>query len=102
MCLRKFFCYLIKCHFAHFVLACKHAIYKSVTTSRLSAREDSFNGFSLQAEDVSSYPQCLLKMGRFRGTRITGDILHNRQERVNVFVMMREGIVFPDRIFPLA
>ena len=51
---------------------------------------------------LSDYPQCRLKMGRFRGTAITGDILHNRQERMNAFSMMREGIAFLDRILPLA
>jgi hypothetical protein len=33
-------------------------------------------------------------MGRFRGVRITGDILHNRQEHMNAFAMMREGLAF--------
>lgn len=49
-----------------------------------------------------SYSQCLLKMGRFRGTKITGDILHNRQEQMNAFAMMREGMAFLDRVLPLA
>lgn len=48
------------------------------------------------------YPQFLLKMGRFRGTRITGDILHNRQEHINAFTMMREGLAFLERTLPLA
>jgi len=48
------------------------------------------------------YPQFLLKMGRFRGTRITGDILHNRQEHMNAFTMMREGLAFLERTLPLA
>ena len=52
--------------------------------------------------DASDYPQFLLKMGRFRGTKITGDILHNRQEHMNAFAMMREGMAFLDRILPLA
>lgn len=50
----------------------------------------------------TNYPQLLLKMGRFRGTKITGDILHNRQEQMNAFAMMREGMAFFDRILPLA
>ena len=50
----------------------------------------------------NNYPQLLLKMGRFRGTKITGDILHNRQEQMNAFSMMREGMAFFDRILPLA
>jgi hypothetical protein len=29
---------------------------------------------------LPDYPQCLLKMGRFRGTEITGEIVDNRQE----------------------
>lgn len=50
----------------------------------------------------SDYPQLLLKMGRFRGTSITGDILHSRQEQMNAFAMMREGMEFLDRTLPLA
>ena len=48
------------------------------------------------------YPQFLLKMGRFRGTLITGDILHNRQEHMNAFTMMREGLAYLERTLPLA
>lgn len=29
---------------------------------------------------LPDYPQALLKLGRFRGTKITGDILDNKQE----------------------
>ena len=50
----------------------------------------------------TNYPQLLLKMGRFRGTKVTGDILHNRQEQMNAFAVMREGMAFLDRILPLA
>jgi len=47
------------------------------------------------------YPQCLLKMGRFRGTTVTGDIVDNRQEHMNVFTMVREGMAFLERTLPL-
>ncbi len=47
------------------------------------------------------YPQCLLKMGRFRGTEITGDIVDNRQEHMNAFVTVREGMAFLERTMPL-
>lgn len=39
---------------------------------------------------LSDYPQCLLKMGRFRGTEVTGEIVDNRQEHMNAFAMVRE------------
>ena len=51
---------------------------------------------------LSDYPQCLLKMGRFRGTEITGDILDNKQEHLHAFAMVREGMAFLDRTLPLA
>ena len=51
---------------------------------------------------LPDYPQCLLKMGRFRGTQVTGDILDNRQEYMHAFAMIREGIAFLDRTLPLA
>jgi ATP-dependent DNA helicase RecG len=47
------------------------------------------------------YPQCLLKMGRFRGTKITGEIVDNRQEYMNAFAMIREGMAFLERTMPL-
>lgn len=50
---------------------------------------------------ISNYPQCLLKMGRFRGTEITGPIVDNRQERMNAFAMVREGMAFLERTMPL-
>ncbi len=52
-------------------------------------------------EFLSGYPQCLLKMGRFRGTEITGQIVDNRQERMNAFAMVREGMAFLERTLPL-
>ncbi len=50
---------------------------------------------------ISGYPQCQLKMGRFRGTEITGEIVDNRQERMNAFAMVREGMAFLERTMPL-
>jgi ATP-dependent DNA helicase RecG len=49
----------------------------------------------------ADYPQCLLKMGRFRGTEITGEIVDNRQEHMNAFAMVREGMAFLERTMPL-
>lgn len=51
---------------------------------------------------LPDYPQCMLKMGRFRGTTVLGDILDNRQEHLNAFVAVREGMAFLDRTLPLA
>lgn len=50
---------------------------------------------------LPDYPQCLLKMGRFRGTAITGEIVDNRQEHMNAFAMVREGLAFLERTMPL-
>ena len=50
---------------------------------------------------LPDYPQCLLKMGRFRGTEITGEIVDNRQEYMNAFAMVREGMAFLERTMPL-
>jgi ATP-dependent DNA helicase RecG len=47
------------------------------------------------------YPQCLLKMGRFRGTTVIGEIVDNRQEHMNAFAMVREGMAFLERTMPL-
>ena len=47
-------------------------------------------------------PQCLLKMGRFRGTKITGDILDNKQEHLHAFTAVQEGMAFLDRTLPLS
>lgn len=72
---------------------------------RLGLRRD---GVITQATQVlygtkflPDYPQCLLKLGRFRGTKITGDILDNRQEYMHAFAMIREGMAFLDRTLPL-
>ncbi len=51
---------------------------------------------------LPDYPQGMLKMGRFRGTKITGDILDNRQEHLHAFAIVREGMAFLDRTLPLA
>jgi ATP-dependent DNA helicase RecG len=50
---------------------------------------------------ISDYPQCLLKMGRFRGTKVTGEIVDNRQEHMHAFAMVREGMAFLERTMPL-
>ena len=51
---------------------------------------------------LPDYPQALLKLGRFRGTRITGDILDNKQEYLHAFAMVREAIAWLDRTLPLS
>lgn len=48
------------------------------------------------------YPQALLKMGRFRGKSITGDILDNKHEHLHAFAMVREALAWLDRTLPLA
>jgi len=48
------------------------------------------------------YPQGLLKLGRFRGTKITGDILDNKQDAMHAFAMVREAVAWLDRTLPLA
>jgi ATP-dependent DNA helicase RecG len=50
---------------------------------------------------LSDCPQCHLKMGRFRGTEITGEIVDNRQEHIHAFAMVREGMAFLERTLPL-
>ncbi len=40
-------------------------------------------------------------MGRVRGTEITGEIADNRQEHMNAFAMVREGMAFLERTMPL-
>ncbi len=51
---------------------------------------------------LPDYPQGLLKLGRFRGTKITGDILDNKQEHMHAFAMVHEAIAWLDRTLPLA
>ncbi len=50
---------------------------------------------------LPDYPQCLLKMGRFRGTSVTGEIVDNRQEHMNAFAVVREGMEFLRKTMPL-
>jgi hypothetical protein len=52
----------------------------------------------LTIEEVAA----LLKLGRFRGTKIAGDILDNKQEYLHAFVMVREAIGWIDRTLPLS
>lgn len=51
---------------------------------------------------LPNYPQALLKLGRFRGTKITGDIFDNKQEYLHAFAMVREAIAWLDRTLPLS
>lgn len=44
----------------------------------------------------------MLKLGRFRATEITGDILDNKQEHMPAFAMVREAMAWLDRTLPLA
>jgi ATP-dependent DNA helicase RecG len=73
---------------------------------RLKLRE---NGMILRAAHMlygtrfsSDYPQTLLKLGRFRGTTITGDILDNRQDHMHAFAMVREAMAWLERTMPLS
>ena len=50
---------------------------------------------------LPDYPQCLIKMGRFRGAEVIGEIVDNRQEHMNAFAMVREGMAFLERTMPL-
>jgi ATP-dependent DNA helicase RecG len=72
---------------------------------RLGLRQD---GVLTQAAQVlygtrflPDYPQCMLKMGRFRGTDVTGEIVDNRQEHLHAFAMVREGMAFLERTLPI-
>ncbi len=51
---------------------------------------------------LPDYPQGMLKLGRFRGTEITGDILDNKQEHMHAFAMVREAMAWLDRTLPRA
>lgn len=51
---------------------------------------------------LPDYPQALLKLGRFRGTKITGGILDNKQEYLHAFAMVRAAIAWLDRTLPLS
>jgi len=50
---------------------------------------------------LPDYPQGLLKLGRFRGSSVTGDILDNRQEHMHAFAAVREAMSFLERQLPL-
>jgi len=46
---------------------------------------------------LPDYPQGILKLGRFRGTEITGDILDNKQDHMHAFAIVREAMAWLDR-----
>ena len=72
---------------------------------RLGLRRDGVITQAAQAlygtKFLPDYPQGLLKLGRFRGTTVTGPILDNRQEYLHAFAMVREGLAFLERTLPL-
>lgn len=77
-----------------------------VVLDRLGLRRD---GELTQAAQVlygtrflPDYPQAKLKLGRFRGTKITGDILDNKQEYYHAFAAVPEAMAFLDRTLPLS
>jgi hypothetical protein len=51
---------------------------------------------------LPDYPQGMLKLGRFRGTKITGAILDNKQDHMHAFAIVRETMAWLDRTLPLA
>jgi len=51
---------------------------------------------------LPDYPQARLKLGRFRGSKMTGDILDNKQEYLHAFAIVREAMAFLDRTLPLS
>lgn len=51
---------------------------------------------------LPDYPQALLKLGRFRGMSVTGDILDSKQEHIHAFAMVQEAMAFLDRTLPLS
>ncbi len=53
-------------------------------------------------EFLPDYPQGRIKLGRFRGTNITGDILDSKQEYMHAFKIVREAMAFLDRTLPLS
>jgi predicted HTH transcriptional regulator len=67
------------------------------TTSRREAAQMLYG-----TKFLPDYPLALLKLGRFRGTKITGDILDNKQEHLHAFTMVREAIAWLDRTLPLS
>ena len=51
---------------------------------------------------VPRYSQGLLKLGRFRGSKVTRDIVDNKQEHMHAFAMVREAVAWLDRTLPLS
>ena len=51
---------------------------------------------------LPNYPQGHMKLGRFRGTKITGDILDNKQEHLHGFAIVREAMAFLERTLPVS
>lgn len=57
----------------------------------------------LFAKDVlPRYPQCHLKLGRFRGTDMLGDFIDNKEYFGNAFRMLKEANSFISRHLPIA
>ncbi len=71
--------------------------------------EDILRGFHLYTDDGrltnaamvlfgkdlgATYPQCLLRMARFRGTDITDDFMDNRQAKGNIFNLLDAAMSF--------
>jgi len=53
-------------------------------------------------EVFPAYAQCMLKMGRFMGTSITGNFMDNQQVYGNIFKMLTEADHFMRRHLPIA
>jgi len=51
---------------------------------------------------LAQLSQSLLKFGRFRGTKITVEIVDNRQEHLHAFAVVREAMSFLERNLPLS
>ena len=51
---------------------------------------------------LQNYPQCLLRVGRFNGVKITDEILDNRQFRGNVFKLLSIAEQFLTEKLPIA
>ena len=51
---------------------------------------------------LMNYPQCLLRVGRFNGVKITDEILDNRQFRGNVFKLLSIAEQFLTETLPIA
>lgn len=53
-------------------------------------------------EVLPRYPQCHLKLGRFRGTDMLGDFIDNKEYFGNAFRMLKEANSFISRHLPIA